>query len=153
MMLPAQARCLLTVALSLLLAGCGSGGGLPSGETGTVRGKVTYNGQPVPEGCGVLFQRAEDGITGIGTTNANGEYVLSMRNGLKIVVGTYRVSVSPPNPAATLDQDKVMELQMSGKLPDPAKFKEVPMRYRAEESTLIFDVSPGANTFDIEMKD
>jgi len=114
---------------------------------------VTYNGQPVPEGCGILFQRSEDGIAGIGTTNANGEYILSMRDGLKIVVGTYRVSVSPPNPAASVDQDKFMELSMAGKIPDPSKFKEVPMRYRAEESTLIFDVSPGANTFDIEMKD
>lgn len=136
------------------MAGCGGGSKLPSGATGTVRGRVTYNGSAVPEGCSVIFVRDEDGLMGVGKTDSNGDYLLRMRDGLKIVVGTYRVSVTPPNPAENLDQDKIMELQMAGKLPDPAKIKEVPMRYRSPEgSTLVCDVQAGSNTFDIDMKD
>lgn len=137
-----------------LLSGCGGGSNLPSGETGTVRGKVTYNGGPVPQGTTVIFMRDEDGLLGTGTVDANGEYLLRMRDGLKIVTGVYRVSVAPPNVAANLDQDEIMKMQMEGNLPDPATVKEVPLKYRSpEESTLVFDVQPGSNTFDIDMKD
>ncbi|MBI1346633.1 hypothetical protein GC163_10130 [bacterium] len=136
------------------VAGCGGGSNLPSGDTGTVRGRVTYNGNPVPAGCTVVFTRDEDGLLGTGTVDSSGDYLLRMRDGLKIVVGVYRVSVSPPDVAANLDQDEIMRLQQAGKLPDPAKVKEVPLKYRSpEDSTLICDVQPGANTFDIDMKD
>lgn len=138
----------------LLFPGCGGGSNLPKGETGTVRGTVTYKGGPVPAGTTVIFVRDEDGLLGTGQVNANGEYLLRMRDGLKIVTGAYRVSVTPPDVAANLDQDEIMRLQMAGKLPDPATIKEVPLKYRSPEgSTLVCDVQPGANTFDIDMKD
>ena len=44
---------LLLAALGLslpIIAGCDGGSGLPSGPTGSVAGKVTYNGSPVPAG-------------------------------------------------------------------------------------------------------
>jgi hypothetical protein len=141
------------MALLPLIAGCG-GGGLPSGETGTVRGHVTYMGGAVPEGSTVIFMRDPDGLIGSGTIDANGDYLLRMRDGLKIVVGTYRVSLSPPDVAATLDQDEIMIKQQAGELPDPASVKEIPEKYRSPEgSTLVCDVQPGSNTFDIDMKD
>jgi hypothetical protein len=145
---------LLTLLSTLtVFPGCG-GSNLPPGETGTVRGKVTYNGKPVPAGCAVIFMRDEDGLMGTGVVDANGEYLLRMRDGLKIVVGVYRVAVTPPNPAANLDQDEIMRLGEQGKLPDTSTIKEVPTKYRSpEESNLICDVQPGANTFDIDMKD
>ncbi|MBI1313436.1 hypothetical protein GC176_19270 [bacterium] len=144
---------LMLIAFLAVLPGCG-GSSLPPGATGTVRGKVTYNGEPVPEGCAVVFMRDDDGLMGIGAVGANGEYLLRMRDGLKIVVGVYRVCVTPPNPAANLDQDEIMKLGQEGKLPDPATVKEVPTKYRSpEESNLIYDVQPGSNTFDIDMKD
>lgn len=145
-----------SVAVLLLpfLLGCGGGGNLPSGATGTVRGRITYNGNPVPEGCNVVFVRDTDGLMGTGITDRNGEYLLRMRDGLKIVVGTYRVSIMPPNPAANLDQDEIMKMHMAGKLADPAKVKEVPERYRSPEaSTLVCDVQAGSNNFDVDMKD
>ncbi len=142
------------IATLSFFGGCGGGSNLPPGATGTVRGKVTYNAGPVPAGCGVVFMRDEDGLMGIGTVDSSGDYLLRMHNGLKIVVGVYRVAVTPPNPAANLDQDEIMRLGQAGKLPDPATIKEVPMKYRSpEESKLIFDVQPGANTFDIDMTD
>jgi hypothetical protein len=145
---------LMCVTFPLLsLFGCG-GSGLPQGETGTVRGTVTYMGKPVPEGSNVIFMRDPDGLLGTGRVDANGDYNLRMRDGLKIVVGTYRVSLSPPDVAATLNQDEIMVLQQQGKLPDPAAVKEIPVKYRSPEgSSLVCDVQPGANTFDIDMKD
>lgn len=144
-----------SVGCTLLLAvGCGGGSNLPSGSTGTVSGHVTYNGGAVPEGSVVMFIRDEDGLIGTGTVNSSGDYALRMREGLKIVTGTYRVAVTPPDIAATLNQDEIMTMQQAGKLPDPASIKEVPMKYRDPEgSTLICDVQPGSNTFDIDMKD
>lgn len=137
-----------------MVSGCGSGGNLPAGATGTVRGNVKYNGKPVPAGCSVVFIRDDDGLIGTGVVNSDGDYVLRMRDGLKVVVGVYRVSVTPPDVAANLNQDEIMRLQAAGKLPDPATVKEVPMKYRSPEgSSLICDVQPGSNTFDIEMKD
>lgn len=137
----------------LLLAGCGGGGGLPEGETGTVSGRITFEGKPVPEGCGVVFMRDKGGYVGTGKTDSSGQYLLYMRDGLQIVVGTYRVSITPPNPVANLDQDEIMRLQSAGKLPDTSKMKEVPDRYRdPENSKTIFEVKPGSNTFDLDMK-
>lgn len=145
--------CGLALAI-LVMTGCGGGGGLPEGETGTVTGRVTYKDAPVPEGCAVIFMGSEGGLLGTGVTNSSGEYVLSMREGLDIVVGTYRVSVMPPNPAATMTQEEAMEKHMAGQLPDPAKVKEVPERYRSPESSaLVCSVKPGSNTFDVKMDD
>lgn len=141
------------MAFPILVSGCG-GGGLPPGETGTVRGHVTYMGGAVPEGTTVIFMRDPDGLIGTGKVDANGDYLLRMRDGLKIVVGTYRVSLAPPDVAATLDQDEIMVKQMAGELPDPATIKEVPLKYRSPEgSTLVCDVQKGSNTFDVDMKD
>lgn len=146
--------CLHVAAYSfLLIAGCG-GSQLPAGATGTVRGTVTYNGKPVPMGCTVIFVRDQDGIIATGVADSSGDYLLRMRDGLKILVGTYRVSVTPLDVAATLDQDEIMRLQQAGRLPDPAKIKEVPLKYRSPEgSKLVCDVQAGSNVFDIDMKD
>lgn len=144
----------VSVAFSLaMIAGCG-GDGLPSGATGTVSGHVSYKGGAVPEGTTVTFMRDTDGLLATGVVDANGDYLLRMRDGLKIVVGAYRVAVNPPNIAATMDQDEIMIKQQKGELPDPATVKEIPQKYRSPEgSKLVFDVQAGANTFDIDMKD
>ncbi len=142
------------VALLPMISGCGGGGGLPSGETGTVRGHVTYDGKPALEGTVVTFMRDPDGLIASGAVDAHGDYLLRMRDGLKIVVGTYRVSLGPPNVAATMNQDEIMLLEQAGNLPNPADVKEVPERYRSVEgSTLVCDVEAKSNTFDIDMKD
>lgn len=137
----------------LLLVGCGGSNSLPEGETGTVTGHVTFQGKPVPNGCNVLFTRESDGLIGMGAVDENGDFVLRMRDGAKIVAGIYRVSVTPTNVAATLNQDEIMKMQMAGKLPDPSKVKEIPEKYRSpEKSKTIFEVKGGSNTFELDMK-
>ena len=145
---------LVAIGLSASGFGCRGGSNLPEGDTGTVSGRVTYNGQTVPAGSTVIFMGSGDGIMGTGVTNSSGEYVLTMREGFDILVGSYRVSVTPPNPASGLSDEEVMERHMSGNLPDPAEVKEVPLRYRSpESSSLVCQVKAGQNTYDIDMKD
>lgn len=139
--------------LAVWSAGCGGGSNLPKGATGTVRGRITFQGNPVPEGSVVTFMRESDGAMAVGKTDASGEYLLRMKDGVKIVVGEYRVSIGPPNLAENLDQDQAMEMHMSGKLKNPADVKEIPERYRSpEKSTLICVVEAGSNEFDVDMK-
>jgi hypothetical protein len=142
---------ILAASVALWICGCGGGGGLPAGETGTVGGKVTFNGQPVPAGCVVSFLGPK-GITGSGATDAGGAYKISMRDGDKVLAGSYKVAVSPPQ-AAPLSDEEAMKLSMEGK-PTAPEVKEVPDKYRSPEtSPLSFDVKAGANTFDIDMTD
>lgn len=138
--------------LLLLTSGCG-GGGLPAGETGTVSGTVTYNGKPVPEGCGVMFLpvSGEAGVMGIGTTDSSGAYTLKMRNEENILAGKYTVGISPPNSDNGSDDPdsaaNVSEETSEPKLPFPEKYLS------PETSEVTFDVVAGSNSFNIEMKD
>jgi len=142
--------CLVCLA-ALMMSGCGSGGGLPAGKKGTVNGKVTYKGQPVPQGCIVSFV-GPSGITGTGVTDGSGNYRISMRDGTNVLAGGYRVAVSPP-PPPPLSDEEAMKMSMSGKSTVQV-VKEVPEKYRnPEKSPLTFEVMPGANTFDIAMTD
>ncbi len=145
---------LTCILLSLTLTGCGSNSNLPKGETGTVKGKISYQGKPVPEGCRVTFMGGTTGLVATGVTDSSGEFLLYMRNGLDVLCGTYRVSILPPNPSANLSDTQVMELSMAGKLPDTSKMKEVPDRYRNPETTKeVFEVKPGSNNYELDMKD
>ncbi len=148
----ARVGCCLS--LAVLLSGCGGGSNLPEGETGTVSGKVTFQGQTsVPEGSVVLFMRDKDGLMATGKVGSDGAYSLTMREGSTVVTGKYRISVTPPNPTESMDQDEIMKRQMEGTLPDPAAVKEVPEKYRSPESSpLNFEVKSGSNTFDIDMQ-
>ena len=81
----------------LFLAGCESGG--YSGPTGTVSGTVTLNGQPVPQGCTVVFI-ADAGHTASGEVGGGGEYSLTVTGkagqSSAIPVANYQVCVTPP---------------------------------------------------------
>lgn len=144
---------LCTVAI-IFAAGCGSGSNLPKGETGVVKGKITYNGKPVPAGCTVTFMKDQGGLTATGKTDTSGEYLLYMRNGMNILCGTYRVAISPPNAASGLSDDELAKRSAEGTLPDNTTMKEVPERYRNPETTKeVFEVKPGKNECNIDMKD
>ncbi|MHC4876863.1 MAG: carboxypeptidase-like regulatory domain-containing protein [Planctomycetota bacterium] len=149
-----------SLSLPLLLAcialgsGCGSGPNLADGATGTVNGKVTLEGQPVPEGTTVMFQRDSDGQVATGICDADGEFLLRMKGGLEIVEGTYRVAVMPPNPTANMSDEEAMQASVDGKLEDVAAVSElIPEKYQViENSKTIFSVKPGSNEFTLDMK-
>lgn len=90
----------LVATLVLALAGCG-GSGLP--DVVRVKGRVTLDGEPV-EGAEVVFVgTGDDNHPARGTTDADGEFVLSTyvdprNNPTGIVPGTYRVTVTRVRP-------------------------------------------------------
>ncbi len=145
---------LVSSVLSVIALGCGGGSNLPKGETGTVTGKITFQGQPIPKDSVVLFVNSAKGMNGTGVVDSTGTYRLTMREGSAIIVGEYRVAVTPPPPpASTLSQEEIMKLGMENKLPQAPEVKEIPKQYRnAESSPLTTNVKKGENTLDFDLK-
>ena len=88
-----------------LSGGCGSKA--PPAGPSTVRGKVTFNGQPVVGGLVVFTpdpQRGGNGKPAFAETGPDGGFTLQLDNSPNIPVGWYRVSLAPapviPDPAA-----------------------------------------------------
>jgi hypothetical protein len=111
--------------LALLVVGCGGE------ETGTITGKVIFQGQPLPEGI-VSF------VTQKG-------YVATGR----IHEGEYSVKEVPVGPARITVRQIVDSL---AKNPKSSLVKEIPLRYRsADDSGLKYTVVGGAQTHDFEL--
>ena len=84
----------LVAGLALLLlsiSGCGGSG--PTVQTGTVSGKVTLDGQPLPD-VTVSFFEEKTAIAGSGDAGPDGTYKLMYAGGPKIPVGTYQVRIT-----------------------------------------------------------
>ena len=83
---------------------------------GTVKGTVTLDGEPAPEGCIVAFISI-DGHTASGKVGPGGSFRLHAgETGGNVPAATYAVSISPPAPAGAseVDPDKVMEAESAG---------------------------------------
>jgi hypothetical protein len=147
----------IVAAAGLVIAGgCGSGG--YSGPTGTVRGTVTINGQPVPSGTGVAFL-SDDGFTASGQVGPDGSYQLSSAgSGNQIPAVAYKVMVSAPVTggvsADDADYEAMMEASASGAgQPAPAAQAAVPPKYNSTATSgLSFTVTAGENTINIELE-
>ncbi len=148
-----QKQILLTCCAGLLglILGCGGGGGLPEGETGTVSGKVTFEGKSVPEGTSIIFIHKEKGITASGTIASDGSYTLHMRGGTDILIGPYQIGVTPPTVEMTPAEQEAVNL--SGKPMPEKEWPNIPKKYRIpEKSGESFDVQAGSNSYDLDMK-
>lgn len=118
------------VAVVALPGGCGkSKEPLPT----TVRGRVTFQGQPVVGGLVVFAPDPERGFTGPparAETNANGEYVLQIEGRPHIPAGWYRVAIAGapirdplevsnraafPEPLSRPDQSGIVREVMAGR--------------------------------------
>ena len=151
-------RLFVVLALCPCLAafvGC-SGSGL-SGPTGTVSGKVTYNGNPVPAGCTVTFVHDETSLAAAGQTGADGSYTLQMQGGGDVPAGAYKISVGPPAAAggAGPDNPEAYAASMeSGGDASADTGTPFPDKYLLPgTSGLTFTVKEGPNSYDVEMTD
>jgi len=129
--------------------GCGSGG--YSGPTGTVTGKVTLDGNPVPQGCAVTFV-SPSGFTASGKVGGDGSCTLMNMDKPAIPAATYKVAVAQP--AADMsgaDYDKYMSAE--GGQAAQAAPEAIPAKYQTvDTSGLSYDVKEGPNSIDIELK-
>ena len=108
----------------LLVLGACSRSSLP-GPTGTVTGTVTYQGEPVPAGCCVVFIHEETSAPASGLISSDGSYTLTMLGQKKILAGRYKVSVSPRTSNAQIDGNaEKHEVTMTGEwLPQPGPYR------------------------------
>lgn len=130
----------------IISTGCSPGSKFP---VGTVTGRVTYHGQPVPEGTLVQFHSTLGPTTAV--VRPDGTYEAQ-----RVRVGQYVVTVTPPIPTAADPQaamEAYLQARKAGQDPDAAA-KILPVKYqRPNTSGITFDLKAGANPFDLELKD
>ena len=140
----------LAVAVAVLVvSGCGGAGDDFKGERGTVTGKVTYKGKPIPKGSSVLFQSETGSFSAGGITNENGEFSLLYKEAKSVPGVKYLVQIAPPPvPVVNTDPAKPPEPGASAPpLPFPVKY------IGTGTSGLSFTVKAGANSADFELVD
>ncbi len=144
----------------LVCSGCQPGG--YSGPTGTVSGTVTLNGEPVPQGCTVVFI-ADAGHTATGQVGPGGTYSLSVvgKSGKSsaVPVANYKVCVSPPakEAAESEDYEAMMDRSASGEeqpqAQAPAQQEIIPAAFQSvTTSGLSYEVKEGPNTIDVKLE-
>lgn len=139
----------LTLTIAAAMSGCGGEAGLAS-----VKGRVTYKGQPVTTGE-IFFTPDEPGKRGAkGVIGSDGYYTLgTFGNGDGAYVGKHKVSVisqGPDKPIPPKMKNRMLEEDMQG-TGDPL----VPKKYFSPQSSgLTADVADGkSNVIDFELKD
>lgn len=130
----------LTAAAILAVAALGCSRGEVRGR---IVGKVTFQGQPVPEGR-VFFSDSARGINMGAKLKEDGSYEVLTAQGAGLSPGDYLVWVTPPPPVPAPVNAR----------PEPAKsYDNIPPQYRTTQtSRLKLTVKEGENQFDIEMK-
>ncbi len=134
------------------IAGCG-GSGL---ELGDVTGVVQLDGQPLPNAV-VTFSPEGGGPSGVGKTNADGEYQLLTAGELGAVPGQHIVSIiCVPEPAPVQevrsdDPSYQYGRPTSSANAAPQGIPEIPARYNSQ-TQLREEVESGSNeiNFDLE---
>lgn len=133
--------------------GC-SATGLP-GDSGTVSGRITYQGGAVPAGTIVSFIHIERGLVGSAACDEEGKFALQMREAPNILVGEYQVSVTPPPEsfeiADALSHHRPLTPAQKAEL--MKEWKEIPEPYRLPETSgQKFTVQTGHNEYQLDMK-
>ncbi len=139
----------LTALLAILLLGVtiGCQNSRIPGDTGTVKGRATFKGEPIPTGSTIVFLHRGKGIVGTGVTDAQGAFELQMREEPRVLVGEYSVGITPPG---EIDPNNVTIFTDKA----PAEWKKVPRKYWSPEtSNETFTVKAGANEYLLELSE
>lgn len=130
--------------LAVVVAGCG--GGDPNAYEGTkrfaVKGKVTFNGEPVDGGVIALQGLDNEKQRKSGGLIVNGEYNIPEAKGPNS--GKYRFEIMWPKPTGEKGKDAD-----TGEAID-IKRNVIPEKYNAA-SELAEEIKPGENTFNFEL--
>ncbi len=130
------------LSLSLLflasILGCGDGGP----ELGTVKGKVTLDGKPVPNAT-LTFIPQFEGSPSYGITDSNGDYTLAFTDTKKgAMLGSFDVQI---------ETKKISKQEMSDDAQgEPPPFIAIPKKYRGKAFTA--EVKRGSNECNFAME-
>lgn len=139
-MSPTTVRYLAVFSLTLLVfSGCGAGGG----PRANVKGKISYNGQPLPVGT-ITFVGEKVVASG---QIINGEYAVP-----QAPVGPVKISVSTPAPVSAMQMNQKVEGKSFGG--QDTNVVQVPSNYSNPDfSGLTYTVTKDSpQTYDIELK-
>ena len=129
------ARAIGALSFSIILCCCLTGCG---GKMGSVTGRVTVDGQPVPN-AKVSYEDNVKHVRASGETDANGVYTLSTNaKNDGAPVGDYRIAIVQASAADSSQTTAPPRLF-------PTQFE------RVETSGLSFSVKSGSNTNDIQL--
>lgn len=145
---------LLFVASLWTLAGCG-GSGLPEGTTGTVKGRITIEGEPAEEGTVVTMIHAKGGHAATGAVAADGYFSMRFRDGTKLLTGIYKVGVAHTGAqfgSAEPGSPEYEKLMAAGgnvqNVPPPFALRYTNPSTSGEE----FEVAEGQNEMNLDLK-
>jgi len=145
----------LVLAVAVVLLGCSSSP-LPPGPKGTVQGKVTYKGKPVPAGSTIMFVHGATSLAATAQIGADGSYTAMMAGGDQLPAGKYSISVSPPASGEISEQTdmEAYKRMMEGGAASTTPTGPFPEKYHAAETSgVTFELKEGPNTFDLDMTD
>jgi hypothetical protein len=132
-----SAGALLCVMAVVLAAGCSR-----SSQESQVSGNVSLDGQQIGPGI-IVFAPVDHGTPAIGPIDGDGSYSMSTSHEVGLSAGKYKVGISI--------REMPTNVKRGDRLP-PGKLL-IPERYEdSATSGLEFDVAPGTNTIDIELK-
>jgi len=136
--MPRWVQAALLCALCMVIAGCNRSGL----DLAPVEGVVKHNGAPV-EGAGVLFL-PPTGPMAMGTTDAEGRFILTTANHEGALIGEHRVIIS---------KTKTLATQIPGQLfPRYDTQYLIPQKYAdASTSGLVKTVDDDDNEFEFEL--
>jgi len=139
-------RGLLFITISTLLMGCGGGAPDDRPDLGTVSGKVTLDGKPVPNVVVTFYP--ENGRPSMGKTDESGLYTLQYTaNVAGAKVGKHTVRITVPEPAGG---EEGAEASETSDEPMPPDWVKIPENYNTK-SELTAEVAAGENTKDFEL--
>jgi hypothetical protein len=132
---------LALAAVATIPLACGKSGP----EMASVRGKVTYKGQPVPKGTVTFVATDPSRRNATGAIDSDGSYRLQTEQpGDGAMLGDYKVTVSAHDEAIL---DYIPAKPVPKKLLAPEKYEN------PSTSDLKKTVVSGSNTIDLELKD
>jgi hypothetical protein len=135
------------------IAGCRSPVDGYFGPRGTVAGSIAVDGQPIAQGCQVVFIAKGGNFIASGTVEQDGRYTLLYRVAQGLPIGDYAVQLGLPRDFAPIADPGDLR---------PRDLKEITRAWRAAmpfserylttaTSGLEFTVQPGANTADFDL--
>jgi hypothetical protein len=150
----------IVVSLAAALSGCGGGKRQPNArEQATISGSVKNGDNPIDLDSSIVFINETAGANAAGKIDSLGNYSLTAADpSIGIPAGRYKVVIRPPEKPAVkaVDSDAYKEMMMKGKPAvkeaAPAEGSSIPAKLQGVGTTsLVFEVKPGPNTFDIDL--
>lgn len=148
---------LLSACGAVLLSTVGCGGRpLPEGTTGTVKGRLTIEGEPAESGTVITMTHSTGGHAATGTVKSDGYFSMRFRDGTKLITGIYQVGITAAGAAGTGDVQpgtaEYEKIMSAGGNVEEFKPPFAARYTNPATSGEEFEVSEGSNELNLDLK-